>query len=255
MIREQENKPPLYLVTGLVIGLFLGLIAAWVVWPPRVDTVAPNSLSTEYRDQYRLMTALAYASSGDLGRAQARLALLGDNDPVRALTTQAQAVLGNSATQREARALAGLAADFGNFVASQQATAGAVNTPNPDDPTVSTPFAADDGAAYFLSDQDLVCEGAESSPTLRVFVFDANRNPQAGVQLTLRSPDDDVDFSTGLQPQMSPGFAEIVLIPRTQYSLLVRGEQVMGGLQAAACETDDGEAAWGSWVLILNADE
>jgi hypothetical protein len=255
MIREQGNKPPLYLITGVVIGLFLGLIVAWIVWPPRVDAVAPNSLAAEYRDQYRLMTALAYASSGDLGRAQARLALLGDNDPVRALTTQAQAALVNSATQREARALAGLASDLGTFVASQQATAGSVNTPNPDDPSAPTPFAADEGAAYFLSDQDLVCEGAESSPTARIFVFDANRNPQAGVQLTLRSPEEDVDFSTGLQPQMSPGYAEIVLLPRTQYSLLIRGEQVMGGLQAAACETEAGEAAWGSWVLIFNAEE
>ena len=88
------------------------------------------------------MTALAYAATGDLGRAQARLALLQDGDAVRLLTSQAQFALGNSATQREARALAGLAADLGDLIASQQATVESVNTPNADNQTASTPFAA-----------------------------------------------------------------------------------------------------------------
>jgi hypothetical protein len=255
MIKEPEQKPPLYLLTGVALGLVLGFIFAWIIWPARADAVGPNSLALEYREQYRLMTALAYAASGDLGRAQARLALLQDGDPVRMLTSQAQFALGNSATQREARALAGLAADLGDLIANQQATVESVNTPNADDPAASTPFAAGEGASYFLSDQDLVCESSEAPPLVKIFVFDANRNPQAGVELTLVSSEDEDDFSTGLRPEMSPGYAEHVLVPGTLYTLNISGEQVMGGLQAAACETDLGEPAWGSWVLIFNADE
>jgi hypothetical protein len=29
----------------------------------------------------------------------------------------------------------------------------------------------------------------------------------------------------------------------------------MGGLKAAACETDAGDPAWGSWLLMFNAEE
>lgn len=255
MIKEPEKKPPFYLITGLLMGLFLGLVVSWIIWPPRVDDVGPNSLAPAYKDQYRLMTSLAYASSGDMGRAQARLGVLGDSDAVRALTSQAQNALTNNATQREARALAGLATDLGDFITNQQATAQAVNTPSVDGESIATPFTSEENAAYFLSDQDLVCESSNGTPTLRIFVFDANRNPQAGVVLTLRSADGDVDFSTGLRPEMSPGYAEIVMVPRTLYSLLIGGEEVMGGLQAAACETESGEAAWGSWVLIFNSEE
>jgi hypothetical protein len=29
---------------------------------------------------------------------------------------------------------------------------------------------------------------------------------------------------------------------------------MMSGIQAAACETEEGESAWGSWLLLFNAE-
>lgn len=256
MIREPERKPPLFLFTGLVIGLVLGFIFAWLLLPARVSDVGPASLADPFQEQYRLMAALAYANSGDLGRAQARLALLGDNDPVRALTTQAQVALVNNATQREARALAGLAADLGKYLADLQAMAEAVNTPIPGEDGAATPVeAVGEGATYFLDDQELACESAVAPPYVKIFVFDANRNPQAGVHLTLTSAEGEAEFVTGQRPEMSPGYAEYALTPGVAYSLSIQGVQMLTGLQASACETAEGDPAWGSWILLFNAEE
>lgn len=256
MIREPERKPPLFLLTGLVFGLLLGLVLTWLVWPPRVTEVGPANLAGPYRTQYRLMTALAFAASTDLGRAEARLALLGDSDPVRALSSQAQEALASSDTQREARALASLADELGAYLASMQATAEAVNTPNPGEQTASTPIeAVGEGAAYFLDDQQLTCESAEAPPYVKIFIFDLKRNPQAGVQLALSSEEAEAKFSTGQRPEMSPGYAEYPLTPGVAYTLSIQGIQMLSGLQAAACQTEEGEPAWGSWLLLFNAEE
>lgn len=255
MIKEPERKPPFFLLTGLVFGLLLGFLLTWFVWPTSVTEVGPANLAEQYRFQYRLMTALAYAASTDLGRAQARLALLWDSDPVRALNSQAQVALASNTTQREARALAGLADTLAAYLASLQATAQAVNTPNPGDETVSSPIeSVGEGAAYFLDDQQLTCESAEAPPYLKIFIFDSNHNPQAGVRMTLSSTEGETQFSTGQQPEMSPGYAEYALTPGIAYTLYIEEVQMMSGLQAAACETEEGEPAWGSWLLLFDAD-
>jgi hypothetical protein len=256
MIREPERKPPLFLLTGLVLGLLLGFVLAWLIWPPRVSEVDPSSLGEPYKSQYRLMVALSYAATTDLGRAQARLVLLGDSDPVRALSSQAQEALASNATQREARALAGLADTLAAHLASQQATAQAATTPNPGDESFSTPVeSAGAGADYYLDDQELTCESADSPPFLKIFVFDAAHNPQAGVQLTVNSTEGEAQFSTGQRPEMSPGYAEYPLTPGVAYSLSINNVLMLSGLQAAACETEEGDPAWGSWLLLFNAEE
>ncbi len=104
-----EKRGPWYLLTGLVIGLIIGLVYAWLVNPvDYVDTV-PGSLRDDYKDQYRLMIALAYAANNDPVRAAERLKLLDDRDPARALTEQAQRILAEDGSMDDARALGALA--------------------------------------------------------------------------------------------------------------------------------------------------
>ena len=254
MIRQPERKPPLYLVTGLVFGLFLGFVLAWIIWPAHVSTVGPDSLANSYKDQYRLEVSLAYASTRDLGRAEARLALLGDSDAVRALTTQAQEALASESTQREARALGGLAQDLGVHLKSQQSTAAAVNTPNPGEQP-ATPFESGTGAAYVLDNQQLTCGDPQGQPSIQIYTSDANNLPQAGIELTLSSGEDKINLTTGQQPSQGPGYAGTAIQPQSVYTLFIQGVETMGGIQASACETADGEPAWGSWVLLFRAEK
>lgn len=106
----RENRGPLYLLTGLLIGLAVGLAYAWLVEPVQYSDAAPNSLNLAAKDQYRAMIAMAYQVNANLGRARQRLALLNDNSPAQALAAQATQILDPFSV--EGKALAALAEGY-----------------------------------------------------------------------------------------------------------------------------------------------
>lgn len=132
-----------YLVTGLVIGLVLGLLYAWVISPVEFIDNPPSSLHPDFKDQYRALIAAAYAANGDLGRARARLALLGDDDVYGTLIAQAERTLAQGGSRADARALGALAAAINQppTAMSQAAVPAATASPTqpgggaPDQPT------------------------------------------------------------------------------------------------------------------------
>lgn len=108
-----ENKGPWYLLTGLVIGIALGLVYSWVVRPVQYTNTSPSSLRADYKDQYRAIIAAAYLANGDLLRARERLKLLQDEDLYRVLAEQAQRTLAGGGSPQEARGLGLLAVALG----------------------------------------------------------------------------------------------------------------------------------------------
>ena len=109
----REERGPWYLLTGLLIGLALGLVYAWVMQPVEYVDTFPASLRTDFKDQYRALIASAYVANGDMVRARARLELLGDEDLLRALSEQAQRTLADGKSIEDARALGLLAIALG----------------------------------------------------------------------------------------------------------------------------------------------
>jgi len=109
----RENRGSWYLLTGVVIGIALGLLYAWVLRPVQYTNTSPKTLRADYKDHYRGMIAAAYLSNGDLVRARARLDLLGDTDLYQVLAEQAQRTLAESGSSLEARALGILAVALG----------------------------------------------------------------------------------------------------------------------------------------------
>ncbi|HSG25044.1 MAG TPA: hypothetical protein VLA32_02940 [Anaerolineales bacterium] len=105
-----NRRSPIYLITGLILGIALGIAYGWI-WTP-VDTLEayPKDLRSDFKDSYRELIARAYQANQDLGRASQRLALLGDEDPARALALQAQLTLGQGGSSEVASALGALAA-------------------------------------------------------------------------------------------------------------------------------------------------
>lgn len=127
-----ERRGPWYLVTGLILGVVLGLAYAWGVQPVQYVDTSPASLRSDFQDQYRALIALAYQSNGDLVRAKARLELLKDPDLFRALSEQAQRTLAEGRSLDEARALGMLALALG-----QEAPGPAVVITLPPTPTLT----------------------------------------------------------------------------------------------------------------------
>lgn len=109
----RDERGHWYLLTGFVIGVVLGLVYAWLISPQEYQDTSPASLLPEFRDQYRAMIAAAFVANGNLPRAEARLALLGDSNVEQALTEQAQRTLAEGDSPQEAQALGLLAVALG----------------------------------------------------------------------------------------------------------------------------------------------
>ena len=77
----RESRGPWYLLTGVVIGLALGVLYGWLIAPVSYTDTQPHTLRAELKDEYRTLIALAYLSNGNAARAQTRLELLRDVNP------------------------------------------------------------------------------------------------------------------------------------------------------------------------------
>jgi hypothetical protein len=98
-----------YLLTGLLVGVVAGMAVALLFFPVKFVDTAPDSLSDGDKDSFRAVIALAYNANHDAGRANARLQLLHDVDPVSALQAEAQRFLANGEPPETAQSLARLA--------------------------------------------------------------------------------------------------------------------------------------------------
>ncbi len=110
--RTDEARGNLYLLTGLIIGLGLGLFIAWVIFPVQYVDIDPGALSPKYKSEYRRMIAMAYSADRNLERARERALLVDGNSAVPLLAAQAQQMLSENRPANQARALAVLAADL-----------------------------------------------------------------------------------------------------------------------------------------------
>ncbi|MEN9564781.1 MAG: hypothetical protein RIR73_3025 [Chloroflexota bacterium] len=117
---------------ALLAGFGLGLAYAWLLSPVTYVDATPALLREDFKDQYRIIISASYAANQDLARAQARLSLLGDTDPIDALSAQAQRMLASGESFENTRPLAQLATDLQRGFVSEPFT------PTPF-PTFSTP--------------------------------------------------------------------------------------------------------------------
>lgn len=164
----REKRGPWYLLTGLILGLVIGLGGAWSIsWfvlPLQITTRSPDMLRTDFKDHYRTLIALAYASNGDLVRARARLDLLQDENVTQLLTGQAQRKLADGSPQNEARALSLLAVALGQVppTVSLQSTADLTLSPGGENTITPAVTAANSPAA----EQSSISETTEITDTL-----------------------------------------------------------------------------------------
>lgn len=118
----RDERGPWYLLTGVILGIVLGLAYAWLVSPREFRDTSPASLRADFKDQYRAMVAAAFVASGNLPRAVSRLEQLDDEDTARALAEQAQRTLAEGDDPRSAQALGILAVALGGVDFSPAAT-------------------------------------------------------------------------------------------------------------------------------------
>lgn len=283
---EAGQGRPWYLLTGLILGLVLGLFYAWKIAPVRYVDTDPASLRADFKDQYRLAIAMAYLATGNLERAQARLALLGDGDLARALTDQAQRWLTQGDPRGEGRALLTLATALSQPVqteivrssteisspaaqdalalATPSATAQRVKTPSPTPSSSATrpltPPASPTprptrtptptlGAPFYLVAHKTVCDPTLPEGLLQIEVRDSTGQPLSGVEIVLTWPGGEEHFFTGLKPELGNGYADYQMTPGTLYTLQLKpASTLLTDLSAPRCE-EGREEYWGGLRL------
>ncbi len=273
----EPRRGPWYLLTGLLIGLALGLLGAWVIAPVQYVDTAPASLRADFKDQYRSLIAFAYLASDDLGRAQSRLALLGDADPAGALNLQAQNALSIGDPNGSAYALARLAdalrqSPVENNItptptllapATERPTSGATITPTRRPTVTFTPIftltprptrtpTPTVGAAFILDSQESLCEAGRLEGLLQIEIQNAAGQPVPGAEIVISWAAGEEHFYTGLKPELGNGYADFVMKPEVGYSLrLVSGGQPVSNLSAPLCQTSGGDTYYGGIRLLF----
>lgn len=80
-------------LVGLVVGLALGLLIGWRLWPVSYSNTTPPQLRQDYKNDYILMVASEYQVEGDAEQALARLSLLDQESPTQALLVLAEQLI------------------------------------------------------------------------------------------------------------------------------------------------------------------
>ncbi len=274
---------------ALLAGSGLGLIYSWMISPPRIIDAGPAVLRADFKDEYRSVIAAAYNATGNLPRAQARLALLGDPDPVEALNAQAQRMLasGDRFENPDHVAALALALDVdhdrapvstptvetaGNFDNTATATSPPpppevpielTETPEiieiqPTEPvSVATPRPTRTliptlGAPFALTGQETICDSNLPDGLLQVLVLNSNRRQLAGVEIVITWDGGKEQFFTGLKPELGNGYADYIMTPDVTYAIqLARGSDVALGIVAPTCQTSSGETFFGGVKLTF----
>jgi len=267
-----ERLPWLSLL-ALTLGFGIGLAFAWLVSPLGALDASPRALRADFKDAFRSAIAAAYAATGDLERARARLELLGDPDPAQALTAQAQRMLAAGEPLESARQVALLASILqgqevaasppaplptNTGLASQPASQDTA-TPEPSPAVTETQPAGASvpaatptsrptrtptptlGAPYQLVGQDTVCEPELAEGLLQITVINAARRPVPGAEIIIAWNNGEEHIFTGLKPELGNGYADFVMAPGAVYSVrMADGGTPAADLSAPACTATDG---------------
>lgn len=258
---DDEPARPWFVLTGLVIGLLVGIGYTWWIAPVIYRDASPALLGAADKDEYRRMVALAFDSNFDTGRAAARLGLLGEADAPASLDALSQRVLASDGSQKDAVALAGLAAALretpaaGVVAEESSATAfsaaiettgsadtpaptatigDAVRTATPPQPTVTqapqTPsptrrptqaFTPTPNAPFQLAENTSGCDPDAVPALLEVLADNANGEGVPGQRVRIAWGSGEEIFFTGLAPEIGPGYADFVMTGGVVYSVRV----------------------------------
>jgi hypothetical protein len=212
-----EKRGFLFLVTGLALGLGIGLLIAWGIAPVQYVDTTPSTLRLDFKDDYRYMIAAAYTASGDLPRAQARLATLTETDPVKTLGAQAQRMLANNIPMEQIRILANLS----EAIQTQPTAGTSLAMPQSASPSPVVPLIETSAIPTTNSAID-VTETATSEPAsnpaledtpalLSTAIFTATPHATRAPTPTPGAPFELVNQSTFCEPTQ-PGLLQVFLV-------------------------------------------
>ena len=263
------------LLLGILVGLALGLVYAWLISPVEFRTADPVHVEARYREVWLITSAEAYAAGADWERTRARLDGLGDPNLPQTVSALFERYTAGGPNP-EARALARLADRLGRRTAAMLiylATPIVTPTPRPSltpvtrtptpvptnllaTPTDSFPTLTPTSTPmpdFVVVSRDSVCESSATSQIrVNVQAVDGSGLPGVDVWITWDGGAD--RFVTGLKPELGAGFGDFDMQPDVSYRVGAGAQSALAlvsGLRAAPCLTPSGVAGRLSWYVVL----
>jgi hypothetical protein len=274
----------------LAIGIGLGLFYAWMVAPVRYVNTIPNTLRADFKDQYRILISASYASTHDLTRAKSRLELLGQNDPVQALSAQAQRMLAAGQPLDVVQQVARLATDLQSSIAQSPPMAVTESTLDVEPPTATRPASvvetdtpqggpaetptpeiintilpletatprpthtpmATVGAPFILLSTDIVCKPNLTDGLMQISVIDSRRHQMPGVEIIITWDGGEEQFFTGLKSDQPAGYADYIMQTNVTYTVrIAESGTPVPNLSAPTCTDSSGQTYLGGLHLTF----
>jgi hypothetical protein len=263
------------LFVGVTIGLAVGLLLTWVIWPVQYYDTDPVDLRPEHKEDYIVLVGSAYAIDGDLARAEARLAKLEEKDIGSVMAGLAERYLREGWGVEETRSLAKLADALGVSTSAMlvyiatptplptftpEGPSIALGPPPPMVPTPTPPATAGPpettttpGAVFHLLEKRRFCEG-QGGGRILVYVRDKDEQGLPNVRITISWPEGEDEFFTGLKPEEDLGYADFAMQQGIMYNLAIVGTEGVEGLNtefsAADCPNTE-QPVPSSWRLVF----
>lgn len=203
-----------------VLGLTLGLFAAWEVWPRERFSAQTSGLRSEYKEEYVLMIAEEHLRYGDLDRVEEQSALLALVDPL-------QAVIDLLAAKGESvPSLTHLAYALGGRDSALMAYL----------PTPSPTLSRESELSFrLLENVNLGC-GEFPEDLIMVYIQDAEGSGIPNVQLKVSGPHGDDLLYIGLKPGVDLGYADFAFFTPGEYNARVtEGSSQVARVTAKPC--------------------
>ena len=265
-------------IIALFLGFGMGLAYTWVISPVEYVDAEPLALRDDFKDRFRSAIAAAYASTGDLERARARLTLLGDPDSSQTLTAQAQRMLAAGESPEAVQQVALLASALQGQTATNPPTAISTNSLMPPGQPIGTRASSPEtamptteaeptstpiplltstprptrtptptlGAPYQLVGKDTVCDPELAESLLQVVVTNATRKQIPGAEIIIIWSSGEEHIFTGLKPELGNGYADYLMTPDATYSVrMADGGTPASDISAPTCTATDDSIYFG----------
>ncbi len=243
-------------LASLIVGVALGLLLTWVIWPVEFKDADPADLRPTLRDDYVRMISLAYEADGDVASARQRLGALRLANPAQTFNDLIEQEIRNANDPATQDALIHLAHAL-NFKPAYTAMRPPPK-PRSNAPltifVVATPVSPVPSFAL-VEHAQLSCLDEPENAYLKFFVRDAAGRDLPNIAIEIRGKDLSETVYTGLKPERGIGYADYEAAPGT-YAVTILNSQsetyanlVIGELPAN-CKADKGVTPRG-WKLVF----
>lgn len=239
-------------ITSAALGVSIGLLVAWVLWPVEFTSADPSDLRQRLKDDYVRMIGAAYVTDGNLSIARERLNQLGAKYSSKSFSDLLirEQKAGGDARTLDALALLAQGMGFGGLTIPSA-------TPVVESITLdSLRTTSQTLPSYQIAERAmLTCTDEPNQPRMQFLARDKRGKDVPNVAIDIHWANGEDTVYTGLKPERGLGYADFEAPPGS-YSVTIENaqsetaENLNIGEPPANCRNDRGQTPRG-WKIVF----